>query len=253
MSILDDDDDSFEPSSTSDSAYGRLENQGTNVARITVIATLLADNREAIADTRGELQELGFPDATLGDDDRQPWRTADRGALLRASQRAGGPDEDRYVAWTEFCQTGSPEAAVAFVVSVLASSLERESAAAAAVLWRQIHQGPDAAPSWALHIRWPWFPFSRLEPYLADAYFPWIASPTFFGAGEPGDEFAPVPWDGDLWQALCRRLLYGNATPDRRDAIYFLVQARLAQAMRSLDRITRELARAAFVGVHGVS
>lgn len=247
MSALNDDDDTFEPSSRPDSAYGQPENQGTNVARTTAIATLLADNRDAIAGTRDELQELGFPDVALRDDDRQPWRTADRAALLRESQRTGGPDEDRYVAWTEFLENGRPDAAVAFVVSVLASRLERESAAAAAVLWRQIHQDADGGPLRAPHIRWPRFPFSRLDPYLFDGYFPWFATlTTFFGTSELGEEFAPVPWNGELWQGFCGRLLYANATPNRTDAIDLLVQARLAQAMRSADRITRELAFAAF-------
>ena len=135
---------------------------------------------------------------------------------------------------------------------MLGSVLERESAAAAAALWRGLRLATQLPPRSASARRriferlyfdldfdfdrrdgfWPLYPLGRWEPPLSTV------------------DFDAVGWDPDRWSETYQRFSYRLGSGDRYVDAYIIAAlafARLDQALRSPDTITRSLGAAALV------
>jgi hypothetical protein len=156
---------------------------------------MLGDDRQAVRDVTPELTALGFPDRLAGGE--YDWADVDPLQAFGQLQAPGADDrESRINRWQMIGETAAPAAAIVFITTVLGSGLERESAAAAAALWRQIAPlAPRFPPGWLWRtwgrlfdlweLDWPdaWWsgaPFSALGPFGIDA---------------EGDDVAAEPWE----------------------------------------------------------
>jgi hypothetical protein len=156
----------------------------------------------------------------------------------------------RIAAWQALQETGRIEAAIAFVVAVLGSELERESAVAAAVLSRLTGTAADprVRPPWP----WPWDIWEDLYELAGPEWLEILwwgrrgGEP--FVAGIEGELAYDVPWRPDVWRLLYRRAMAGFGGPYRTVAVLdLLVPFRLRLALRSPDPITRALAHSALL------
>ena len=106
---------------------------------------MLASDRSALAGLGEELQALGFP--LVLSSGEIVWQDVAWSELLAgAAEGAGDPEQQRVSAWVSLTETSDPAPALAFVVAVLGSRLERESAAAASVLIRAAPPGRPRGP-----------------------------------------------------------------------------------------------------------
>lgn len=240
-------DDVFEVSSEPDTTAASTRSESANVCRAAAISTLLGGDRTAAAELSEPLGDLGFAPALRSGDvapiDIDPFESL--GRLWADDDRSN--DESRIVTWRQLNEAGDPQAAVAFLVAVLGSPLERESAAAAAALRRQL--APiDRRRRWRLR-RWPEWGFLLEELEYRGRDWPWLA-PWFpaqdFGEGEDL-ETEPIKWDPQRWTELyARASRLGGDRYDKLLLVDFLVRMRLTQALRSPDPVTRSLAAAIF-------
>src|SRR5262249_55541671 len=125
---------SAEPGTTAPSAHF----EGANVCRVAAISAMLGDDRVAVADVAEPLRELGFGaplrSGLIASIDTDPFESL-AGLWPTSDEEAGASRVDL---WRHLNERGDPEAAIGFLVAVLGSPFERESAAAAAALWRQV-------------------------------------------------------------------------------------------------------------------
>jgi pimeloyl-ACP methyl ester carboxylesterase len=216
-------DEAFVPRADVLSAGGGPEVESTNVCRAAALAMMLRFNSaEVVQPLTQPLGELGFAlDAIggLGNDDLLANRlTGDWFAELGADLAA---EELRRRTWESLNQDVDPNAAVQFLIGVLGSSLERETAAAAAALW-QIFAGVLAPETW-----------------LAADDLVGVSARQLLGDGRD--------WDPDAWQSLFTLVVPGGRTDsliERLNAVRFLVLVRLRVARESADPVTRSLALA---------
>jgi hypothetical protein len=248
-----DDDDVFEVSSSANTAAAEPEFQGANVCRVAALSTMLGGDRRSVRGLAAPLSDLGFPDGLSSGE--QVWSDLNRVesfAGLR-DHRFGGdtPGGDRISLWQRIHETVEPQAAIAFLVAVLGSPLEQESAAAAAALWRQL-SGID--PRRLLRDRpWPPFLWDRLYYLLGPGWeepawwgFPW-AQAGVLDIDTDIEDSTEVPWEPGTWIAIYQRAM--SLLGDRYEDIWLiglLVRWRLSRALRSPDLVTRSLAQAAF-------
>jgi hypothetical protein len=209
------------------------------VLRIAGIATLFGGDGSRAREVAPELASFGLPEGAVF-----AARGWDATEVRMPSLRE--PREDRGEAWARFTGTAAPEDALGYLIAALGSERERESAAAAAVLWRF---GDDL---FAPGSPWPGAPREWIEGWM-----------TAFGfrlrplAGRvrlsPWDtEDGPVPWDGDEWrQTFAQGIRVDAGTPGRELTVTALAGARLERAMLSPDSQTRELALAALIPAPG--
>jgi hypothetical protein len=145
---------------------------------------------------------------------------------------------DRTALWQAIGETARPRDAIAFLVALLGSRLERESVAAAAALWR---------PTLTLE---PWGGSYELAPVLFPDTRWWggEALPGFglLDAPDEFDELSAIPWVAELWGAAFQGLLEQRQINDVL-AVGLLSRWRLALALRSPDPITRSLGIAALL------
>jgi hypothetical protein len=254
-----DDDDVFEVSPSADTAAAEPEYQGANVCRVAALSTMLGGDRRSVRGLEAPLSDLGFPDGLSSGE--QVWSDLDpmdSFAGLR-DQRFGGdtPGGDRVSRWQTIQETAEPQAAIAFLVAVLGSPLEQESAAAAAALWRQVSE----IDSRRLLRGRPWpLLWDRLYDVLGPEWdepawwgVPW-AQPGILDVDTDTEDSTEVPWEPGTWIAIYQRGI--SLLGDRyRDIwlIALLVRWRLSRAMRSPDLITRSLAQAALWPAPGVA
>jgi hypothetical protein len=245
----DDFDETFEVSGSPDGVYGAPQNEGTNVCRVAALSTMFGGSRAAIRDVGEQITELGFPPVLSSA--AVTWEEVDWSGRLE--QVEASPDDAqrwRASSWERLFETAQPESALAFVIAVLGSELERESAAAAAVLWR--HIGPAIRPPSGPIRPWLWDIWEDIEPIGGSEWadFLWWGGPGVDPYGRGGDVEDPdtVSWRPQQWSRLYNRAMvrftgrYGKAA-----VLGLLVRWRLAQALRSLDPITRSLATSAFL------
>lgn len=241
-------DEAFEVSSQPETATVSPQFEGANVCRAAAISTMLGGDRAAIAELAEPLGELGFADrlrsGEVADIDVDPYESL--GDLWPELGREGAGS--RIGLWQSLNDEGDPRAAVAFLVAVLGSPLERESAAAAAALWRQLAQ-IDRERLWRYARRPRWW-FLRAELGLEERGWPWLRIPWFpgedLGSGDKLEAEA-IEWDPDAWTEFYRRAIPRRGDRDENLLLVdFLVRIRLAQALRSPDPITRALAAAIF-------
>lgn len=240
-------DETFEVSDSPESATATPDNEGMNVCRVAAISIMLGGDGDGIRDLADELAALGFPPSLVFGD--FGWEGGDLLELLDSLEEQQDVYESRVVAWRTLQETGRMDAALAFVVAVLGSGLERESAVAAAVLSRLI--GPVTGLVFPRFWAWPpdW-------PNVYDLGIPdW---PELLWWGGPGGEpFVSdneeelryeVPWRPDAWSLLYRSAMAGSGSARRTAAVLeLLVRVRLGLALRSADPITRSLARSALL------
>jgi hypothetical protein len=242
----------FEVDPSPETAASAPQFEGANVCRVAALSTMLGGDGQAVRDLAPQLAELGFPDRLISGD--TAWGDADPVQMfsgLREQSGEGDESATRVYRWQMIGETSDPGRAIAFLVDVLGSRLERESAAAAAALWRQI--GGIVAP---LPQRLPglyrlWdrlFPLGEeesLDPAWWD--YPWSG----FGSIdmlEDAEELDAVPWDPEQWTRIYRRGLPGGDDPyEAIFAVGLLSRWRLRLALRSPDSVTRALAAAAFL------
>jgi hypothetical protein len=216
----------------------RPEFEGVNSCRAAMLCALLAPDQAAISGLEAELEELGLP----VDIAREGFRTGDTEGLppdldFRRVTLSGF--EGRLGLWRRLAETGEPALAIEFLVELLAGPMERESAAAAAALWRA---GISEGDSRLVRLRWrKRWPLAKSRRVLEeDALWPFDV-PFDFGPEESR-------WDWERWSGFFR-----EATGELRsseDPVLFLAwltRLRLRVAMRSRDSVTRAFARAAFV------
>lgn len=142
------DDGSFRPIATPQSAGGGRDAEPTNITRGAALATLMrADTQDAIRPVAADLEELGFTtDAIFG-----LYAPAQLAEALEGSWRAGlnlnvNSPQERRLAWTWLNENADPRGAIQFLIGLLGSDLERESAIGAGALWRILTQpAPDGA------------------------------------------------------------------------------------------------------------
>ncbi|HEV3358181.1 MAG TPA: alpha/beta hydrolase [Pseudonocardiaceae bacterium] len=241
----------FEPQADTDSLAARPQNEGSNVCRSAALATLLQGGREETVQVEQVLGLFGFRDPrALAERD---WRReSPLGWLRNTVLTVDDLDGTRVQRWLTLNETSQASDAVAFLIAVLASTLERESAASAAALWRGI-----APRVRRLSRRPPLFPiYERVFDVIDDDMLGW--SPRgWIGDYEDvigEDRFAeapsePVAWDPDLWQRVFQRIgsiaaPYGDRYINT-DLVLVLARWRLERALRSPDPITRSFALSA--------
>jgi hypothetical protein len=238
----------FEVSDAPESVYATPSNEGANVCRVAALSTMLGGNASAIRQVGDEVAALGFPLSLSSGD--IAWEDID---WLQLLERIEGPQEvqgSRVSSWQILRETAQPDAAVSFVVAVLGSELERESAVAAAVLWRNI----DRVARPALRPMGPWLWDIWEDIYdIGDPGWPdflWWGGPGAEPSGWGGDVEDPeiMSWRPELWRRLYNRGMVRFAGRYSKAVVLrLLVRWRLAQALRSADPITRSLAAAAFL------
>lgn len=242
-------DEPFEVSDSIESVSPSADNEGANVSRVAALSTMLGDNRAAVRDLRDEVVALGFPPSLASGD--FAWGDLDWVALIQGADAQPEPEEARVRSWETLRETGEPSAAVSFVVAMLGSELERESAGAAAVLWRNAGQvaipaGLRPPSPWLWEV---WEDIYELGGPEWPAYLWWGGvGDGPYGTDEPAERDI-VPWEPDRWSRLYSRAIsrFGGRY-DKVAAINLLVRWRLVQALRSPDPVTRSLATAAFLG-----
>jgi pimeloyl-ACP methyl ester carboxylesterase len=241
-------DDRFVVSSSPESAAENPEFEGANVCRVAALSTMLGNDRDGIRALEPELEELGFgPSVTSGD-----WNWSDVSVVNAFSELRVGVrprEQGRVERWQMIGETMRPQAAVAFMVDVLGSSLERESVAAAAALWRQLRpfdtrrfwRGP---PWWHL-----WDRLFELEPeWLTPGWPEFLWGGPDLGSFDPDDldEQAKVPWEPERWTALYERAMTSLGDPYADVLLVrMLCGWRIGRGLRSRDPVTRSLAMAA--------
>lgn len=198
----------FSPVAESFTAREFDEFESTNVCRITALSYLLDEDPTLTIGLEEPLAELGFGATAIAARTvlaRDPHDEIATAAV--ATTEPGG----REYWWREVSESPTSTAAYAFLGAALGSALERESAAAAVVLAR------DLAPVG---------PWPQVRPFRLSSF------------REPFD------WDGEVWRAAVED---ANATRDRRDALLWLVDLRLDVALNSTDPVTRSLANALYL------
>lgn len=238
-------DETFEVSARPESVNEATDFEGANVCRVAMLSTRFADDPGAIEPLVAEYRSLGFSDRVISAERR--WRNQDR---LEMFDRLGpAPDDDnaRLRVWNELNESGSPQDALRFLVLVLGSPLERESAAAAAVLWRQLDlfrggRLPRGPRLWGM---WDRLFDLDLEPGLLFPDGRWLWPN---GDGDQSADVAlPLEWDPVQWDEVVRRVSsrFGDPYADPF-LVLVLVSWRLRRARRSNDPVTVSLAMAAF-------
>lgn len=242
----------FEVSDLPETAASQPEFQGVNVCRVAALSSMFSGDREAVGQLASELQEIGFSEALRTG--QRVWSDIDARELFPDLREQGLADEgrNRVRLWQTLNETSQPQSASAFLVAVLGSELERESAAAAAALWRRIAgfdvpRGRRDPFLWEhlwhrLYDLWDLMPFT--QGWMG---FPW--SPAAFIEVDPyGDDSQEIPWNPERWAEIYGRIVSLLIDPYVASAlINLLVQWRLNWALRSLDSVTRSLAMAAFL------
>lgn len=242
-------DEVFEVSSEPETVVPEPQFEGANVCRAAALSTMLGGDRGAVAAVSGPLSELGFADrlssgetAGIDIDPLESFGDVSRG-------RDGDLAVSRIGQWQRLNEQGDPRTAVAFLVSVLGSPLERESAAAAVALSRQL-AAIDPRRLWRPG-RWRGWLFLLEELEVDLRELPWPRFPSInpgdIGPVESFEGATRVEWDADRWVSLYERTM--SRRGDRYAGavlVALLVRQRLDQALRSYDPTTRSLAAAIF-------
>lgn len=250
MTTPGDDPDIFEPLSNGSSAISESENEGSNVCRAAALAFLLRGASGAADGLANELRALGFSGSALETGNlAQTGRDAFRRLGSTNVQRGINLDSDRMRGWAAVNENADASGAATFLIAMLGSALERESAAAAAALWRGLRLRTQLAPQ-SLAAR------RRLYDHLTFGFdgrndtlpmgLLWLGD-----WPNPDSEYEPVQsWEPDRWQSTYQQVSYRIGSGDNYiDAfvIATLALARLDQAVRSPDFVTRSLATAALL------
>jgi pimeloyl-ACP methyl ester carboxylesterase len=228
--------DVFEPSASPESSAANPEFESVNVCRVAALATLFQGGPSMIRPLMPDLQELGFRNSLAADG--REWQTYQPIRLNQPPMpNLDNLDNSRFLSWQRLNDDAQPEDATRFIVAVLGSAQERESAAAAAALWRcfgtlfpTTSSGRRYQPTWrSLFIG---------DPFN---YLRWPDDPLTEDAASSGY----VAWRPGYWQVQFSRMQILGDRDEWEYLIVVLVRQRLAMALRSPDPIVRSLAAAA--------
>jgi hypothetical protein len=216
-------DGTFEPVATLESAAGGPDVEPTNITRGAALATLLRfDSRTVVAPILGQLSELGFSTDAVGQlsDERRLGEALGGGWMNGLNLDIFAPEE-RQRSWTALNQNADPFSAIQFLIGLLGSPSERESAVGAAALWRVLSQRDDRGR--------------------------WIVATDFGGGVRAG--ILDGEWNPELWAELWVSTLGGDlggvvADEDDLRALSLLVTIRLRAAARSPDPVVRSMVHA---------
>ncbi|RYU14844.1 hypothetical protein [Nocardioides iriomotensis] len=217
----------FEPNRDAESAATSSSNEPTNVCRVAALSSMLAADEDPLRGLQPELSALGFAERLATGE--VPFRHAAVEELRESAGRSfRSREEQRVEQWAAINQAADVASVYDFLLSVLQSPLERESAAAAVAIARDLHdQGGDGLiwSGW-LNLALPdWDPWQLPDPELLRDYFEW-------------DD---VAWNSTLEQVrgtfAGQPLLWAQV----------LVELRLRLALRSADPVTRSLVHALFL------
>jgi hypothetical protein len=241
-------DESFAPDQSVESAGISSDSESNNVSRAAALATLLDSSRTAAAQLFDPLRELGFSDRTVETIGFSRERQfAPYSWLLEAGLPSSASD-NRMQSWTDLNENADPTAAERFLLALLGSPLERESAAAAAVLVNLLPvPSPAARATWRRY--WPFR--SPADPILLEMLqTPLVLWPTdLLDADVEEANQASIDWDGQEWNGIFESTSSALREPETQMyQVRLLVAARLRAASRSADPITRSLAFAAQLG-----
>lgn len=244
-------DEVFEPSAAVDTVRSSAAWEGVNVCRAGALSSLLQEATAAMSELTAEQRSLGFSDSIIEQGGRA-WREVDPfdGETSFPSSPDENLDELRVRRWLELNETADPRRAVGFLIAMLGSSLERESTAAAAALWRGLGLPnrlwpPPGPPRWRMLDRLA-FDLDELLPgssWLRGLW--WRDRDASLIDDESPSE--TIRWNSDAWNDQYRRLAFrlrGDRYLDQF-IVNVLVQSRLDAAVRSPDPVTRSLAFAA--------
>lgn len=171
MTAPGDADDVFEPSAEADSVRASEASEGANVCRAGALSSLLQEATAAMSELRAEQQSLGFSESIIEQGGRT-WREVD--PFDGQDDLSISPDEDlddtRVRRWLALNENANPRGAVGFLIAMLGSSLQRESTAAAAALWRGLDlqnrpwpPPPEPPPPWMIFDSLP-FDLDKILP-----------------------------------------------------------------------------------------
>lgn len=242
----------FEPSSDPDSVRADPVSEGSNVCRAGALSSMLQQATTAVRSLAAEYRALGFSESLIEQGalnwrERDPFAARQGGTGLTLSDDLDGT---RVRGWMQLNESADPGDAVTFLIAMLGSPLERESAAAAAALWRGLSLDesswpPQGPPRWYLYELALDLDLDRFDPPFEppfgwDRPFP------------PSDEDSEIEWEPDRWREVYSRVtsrigIYDNRYSRYVDrfAVAIMARARLEGAIRSPDEIARSLALAA--------
>lgn len=213
-------DGGFVPHTEVFSATGAPEFDSTNVIRAAALAVSLRFNTGAIVEPiAGSLRQLGFADdAILGLGGQRRLVAGLTADWFAGAGTQVSADEVRRESWQSLNEDVDPLAAMRFLIGMLGSPSERQSAVAAATLWRVLSDVVDPGTWTVADILYGYDP--RLQPRL--------------------DE-----WDPELWQSIFTAVVPEGRTvslAQRLEPLQRLVTLRLRLARFSADSVTRSLA-----------
>jgi hypothetical protein len=214
--------------------------ESANVCRVAALSSLLGGDQRAIEGLSAELEQLGFPPGLSTGE--QNWRDVDPVDLVfgRGFQDFATEGAERVRQWHRITENDDPRAGFGFLVEVLGSQLERESAAASAAIWRLLSHYPGSTRTLPSRMRW-----ARWAELLIDTGPAWpLEFPIGPREGSEGPRF--VGWDGESWGAVFNQNMrdIGDST-EEAITLLLLTRMRLDLALRSPDQVTRSLAHAA--------
>lgn len=246
--VADNTDRTFEVSRNPETVIADPSNEEANVCRVAALSTMLGADSEVIRSLSPQFDDLGFAEALTSGERLWTFPAVER--LPDFSELLSQNDDlDRVALWNSLNQEAQASTAVAFLVSVLGSELERESAAAASALWREFGNSQlNNFTSWSLwnsmgvfwHEQRPLWPWIGLPwPLIEDD----LEVPT----GDLGSaDWNPTQWS-DTFNLFLRLLRRPDLGLDQVTLIASLSRLRLGVALQSRDTITRSLAIAAFL------
>lgn len=238
------DDESFAPDPSTESAAISFSAESNNVSRVAALATLLDPSRNAAARLFDPLRELGFSGRTVETAGFARERQFAPYSWLLESGLPPSASDNRMELWTDLNENADPTAAERFLLALLGSPLERESAAAAAVL---VNLLPEPSP--AARATWRYWRFrSPADPILLETLqvppLPWPTD--LMDADVDVADQASPNWDGQAWNSTFESTSSAFREPETQMyQVRLLVTARLRAALRSSDPITRSFAFAA--------
>ncbi|MGW0886334.1 hypothetical protein [Streptomyces sp. NPDC002671] len=222
-----DGDETFEVYAEPASAAMEPEYEGVNVCRAAALSSMFGGNGQTVRELGDQLESIGFSE-TLRSGERV-WRAEE----VNFFGRIGLESEQRVLLWQRLNETADRAPAVAFLVSVLGSELERESVAAAAALWRMITELPPPLPR---HF----FDLSDIAPELrADDLDPWVHPERLdldldadADADADATEIEAVSWNPEQWREIYYRTTTRFPPPEYQiAAVHTLARLRLSLAL----------------------
>ncbi|MDD1386826.1 hypothetical protein [Curtobacterium poinsettiae] len=243
----------FEAFSSPGTIVASIDHEGTNAVRFALMASLLpAPNEEPgrrprAVDAEG-LEQFGInPELTTAVPDENRL-SREASYLLTSARRGFDPDELRQQAFDALNADAGLDARLALLAAGLNSTLERESAVAAAAILTSV---PVVEPP-VTTAGWRGWPHRFLDRNIDSSRFGGMLRDFSSPFEEDGESENSLAWEGSDWENYCsywlRDVFSTNDTQQVLAGLRFLAQVRVDVGQRSADPIVRELSLAAYLG-----